>query len=98
MYGDRDYQCNCESRLVAVIVSQETDVPFPGIGGEEVSLAINSTYTDGFRAAGYANLETHDTYVGGVVRQYGNFSFTRVFEAGHEGGFSSSFVRCQMDG
>lgn len=26
----------------------------------------------------------NDSYVGGMVRQYGNFSFTRVFQAGHE--------------
>lgn len=27
---------------------------------------------------------TNDTYIGGQVRQYGNLSFTRVYEAGHE--------------
>lgn len=59
------------------------------MGGEAVSLAINSSFKPGFHAAGYANLETNDTYVGGVVRQYGNLSFTRVFEAGHEGKYGS---------
>jgi hypothetical protein len=56
-----------------------------GIGGEQVSLAINSTFTTGFRAAGYANIENGNGSSGGVVRQYGNFSFSRVFQAGHEG-------------
>ncbi|KAL6820407.1 Alpha/Beta hydrolase protein [Trichoderma sp. SZMC 28015] len=33
--------------------------------------------------AGYANLVTNSSYIGGVVRQHGNVSFSRVFEAGH---------------
>lgn len=36
-----------------------------------------------FRSAGYTNLETNSSYVGGLVRQHGNVSFSRVFEAGH---------------
>ncbi|KAI0406966.1 carboxypeptidase S1 [Xylaria palmicola] len=54
------------------------------IGGEAVSLAINYTNTDKFHAAGYADIVVNDTYVGGQVRQYGNLSFSRVYEAGHE--------------
>ncbi|KAI9663280.1 MAG: hypothetical protein M1821_008328 [Bathelium mastoideum] len=53
------------------------------LAGEAVSL--NVTYPDAtnFRASGYENITTNDTYVGGVVRQYGNFSFSRIFDAGH---------------
>jgi hypothetical protein len=36
-----------------------------------------------FRAAGYASIKTNNSYVGGVVRQHGNVSFSRVFESGH---------------
>jgi len=36
-----------------------------------------------FRSAGYTNLQTNASYVGGLVRQHGNVSFSRVFEAGH---------------
>ncbi|KAI0472260.1 carboxypeptidase S1 [Xylaria cf. heliscus] len=54
------------------------------IGGEAVSLAINYTNTDKFHAAGYTDIVVNDTYVGGQVRQYGNLSFSRVYEAGHE--------------
>ncbi|KAI1381072.1 serine carboxypeptidase [Hypoxylon crocopeplum] len=54
------------------------------IGGEAVSLAVNYTNTDKFHAAGYTDIVINDTYVGGQVRQYGNFSFSRVYEAGHE--------------
>ncbi|KAI0809456.1 carboxypeptidase S1 [Xylaria sp. FL0064] len=54
------------------------------IGGEAVSLAINYTHTEQFHAAGYTDIVVNDTYVGGQVRQYGNLSFSRVYEAGHE--------------
>lgn len=54
------------------------------IGGEVVSLAINYTGSEGFRSAGYAPIHANDSYVGGLVRQYGNLSFSRVFQAGHE--------------
>jgi len=52
-------------------------------GGEAISLAIEYENSAAFRAAGYTPF-----LVGGVeygeVREYGNFSFTRVYEAGHE--------------
>ena len=56
-----------------------------GLGGEKISLAIQSQTASSFQKAGYANIQTNDSYVGGLVRQYGNLSFSRVFEAGHEG-------------
>ncbi|PGH23441.1 hypothetical protein AJ80_02551 [Polytolypa hystricis UAMH7299] len=53
------------------------------VGGEQASLAINYTNTAQFHAAGYTNIQSNATYIGGQVRQYGNFSFSRVFQAGH---------------
>ncbi|KAL2831590.1 Alpha/Beta hydrolase protein [Aspergillus pseudoustus] len=55
------------------------------LGGENVSLSINHKDAATFESSGYAKLTTNATYTGGVVRQHGNLSFTRVFEAGHEG-------------
>ena len=37
-----------------------------------------------FRSAGYEAINVNDSYVGGQVRQHGNFSFSRVYESGHE--------------
>lgn len=54
------------------------------IGGEAVSLAINYSGTAGFHEAGYEGIQANDSYTGGQVRQYGNLSFSRVYEAGHE--------------
>jgi carboxypeptidase C (cathepsin A) len=52
-------------------------------GGEAVSLAINYTDSEKFQAAGYAPFLVDDVEYG-VVREYGNFSFTRIYDAGHE--------------
>ncbi|KAL3425952.1 serine carboxypeptidase [Phlyctema vagabunda] len=68
MYGDRDYICNW-------------------YGGEAISLAVaaatSPTYASRFPAAGYAPIITNTSYIGGVVRQYGNLSFSRIYDAGH---------------
>ncbi|KAI0894618.1 alpha/beta-hydrolase [Annulohypoxylon nitens] len=72
IYGDRDYICNW-------------------LGGEAISFALAAAtnhsnphpYTSGFTAAGYAPIIVNDSYIGGVVRQYGNLSFSRVYQAGH---------------
>ena len=55
------------------------------LGGEEISFAIAAaTPAYGpFYTAGYADIVVNDTYVGGVVRQYGNLSFSRIYDSGH---------------
>ncbi|CAL3962341.1 unnamed protein product [Diplocarpon coronariae] len=52
-------------------------------GGEAVSLATNYVHKEKFAAAGYAPFLVDDTEYG-EVRQFGNFSFLRMYEAGHE--------------
>lgn len=52
-------------------------------GGEAVSKAINYTHTAEFNAAGYVPFLVDDCEYG-EVRQYGNFSFLRIYESGHE--------------
>lgn len=53
-------------------------------GGEQVSLAIPHSEKASFHAAGYTPLQTNSTYIGGQVREQGNLSFSRVYQAGHE--------------
>ncbi|OTB09741.1 hypothetical protein K445DRAFT_323689 [Daldinia sp. EC12] len=53
------------------------------MGGEAVSLAVNYTHEKEFKEAGYAPFIVDDVEYG-ESRQYGNFSFTRVYESGHE--------------
>lgn len=51
---------------------------------ENVSLSMDYTDAAGFRAAGYAPIHTNASYTGGLVRQHGRVSFSRVFQAGHD--------------
>ncbi|KAL8671745.1 MAG: hypothetical protein Q9168_003767 [Polycauliona sp. 1 TL-2023] len=55
------------------------------VGGEAVSFAIaaQSPAHSPFYSAGYASIVINSTYVGGMVRQYGNLSFSRIYDAGH---------------
>ncbi|KAL8746954.1 MAG: hypothetical protein Q9184_007675 [Pyrenodesmia sp. 2 TL-2023] len=52
-------------------------------GGQAVSLAVNYTDSTKFRAAGYTPFLVNGQEYG-EVREYGNFSFLRIYEAGHE--------------
>ena len=52
-------------------------------GGQAVSLAVNYTHSAEFRKAGYTPFLI-DGKDYGQVRQYGNFSFMTIYEAGHE--------------
>ncbi|KAK2754332.1 hypothetical protein FQN53_009000, partial [Emmonsiellopsis sp. PD_33] len=52
-------------------------------GGEAVSLAVDYSKAEGFRGAGYAPFVAGDGKEYGVTREFGNFSFTRVYDAGH---------------
>ncbi len=68
VYGDRDYICNW-------------------YGGEAIALSVAANtsvnYATRFPAAGYAPIIVNSTYIGGVVRQFGNLSFSRIYDAGH---------------
>lgn len=66
------------------LVYGDRDFACNWIGGEAVSLAVNYSQTQSFHNAGYVPIHTNDTYVGGQVRQFGNLSFSRVYESGHE--------------
>jgi hypothetical protein len=44
---------------------------------------LNPSYSTAFPAAGYADIVVNSTYIGGQVRQYGNLSFARIYDAGH---------------
>ncbi|KAK4164293.1 serine carboxypeptidase [Cladorrhinum sp. PSN259] len=63
----------------------DRDVVVNWIGGEKVSLTIPYSKQKEFAKAGYAEMFVSDGKShSGMTRQHGNFSFTRVFQAGHE--------------
>ena len=47
-------------------------------------MAANWTGTEGYHSAGYSEIHTNRSYVGGVVKQHGNLSFSRIFDSGHD--------------
>ncbi|KAK5943830.1 hypothetical protein PMZ80_003111 [Knufia obscura] len=51
-------------------------------GGEMLALGTNYTNAEEFGAAGYAPLMVDNTHYGDT-REFGNFAFTRIFDAGH---------------
>jgi hypothetical protein len=54
------------------------------------------THSDEFRAAGYEAMMVDGTEYG-EVRQYGNFSFARVYESGHEVPYYQRGFPCYFD-
>jgi hypothetical protein len=54
-----------------------------GFGAENLTLFLDFPGATEFRSAGYASIKTNETYDGGLVRQHGNLSFSRIFQAGH---------------
>ncbi|WEW57247.1 serine-type carboxypeptidase [Emydomyces testavorans] len=70
IYGDRDFICNW-------------------FGGQAASFAVaaasnsSPSYLANYNAAGYAPLLVNSSYTGGVVRQFANLSFARIYDAGH---------------
>lgn len=58
-----------------------------GYGAEDLSLQMDYPDAPAFRSAGYTSIQTNESYTGGLVRQYGNVSFSRVFGAGHSAAY-----------
>jgi len=54
------------------------------IGGQEIARMAS---VKGFDTAGFTNITTSDGIVHGQVKQAGLFSFSPIYEAGHEGAF-----------
>ncbi|KAF4444415.1 hypothetical protein F53441_11140 [Fusarium austroafricanum] len=61
----------------------DRDYRVPWYGGENISLSLDFRGADKFRSAGYASIKTNSSYDGGFVREYGNVSFSRIFQSGH---------------
>ena len=53
------------------------------MGGEAISLSADYEYSKEFRESNYVPFVVNGTEYG-TTRQYKNFSFTRMYEAGHD--------------
>lgn len=82
IYGDSDYICNwyggqaASLAVAALLDDYPSGPPQPGLG-------VPPPYSLGFPDAGFADIVINSTTVQGAVRQYGNLSFSRIYEAGH---------------
>lgn len=61
----------------------KADARLIGFGGEDVSLALDFDSSETFRSAGYESIMTNSSYDGGLVRENGALSFSRIFQSGH---------------
>ncbi|KAI4279324.1 MAG: hypothetical protein LQ337_000355 [Flavoplaca oasis] len=78
-----DLQMILNSSVRVALFYGDADYICNWFGGEAVSLAVNYTNKEQFATSGYTPfLVDGNEY--GEVREYGNFSFLRIYEAGHE--------------
>lgn len=82
-----------EKGVKVAMIYGDRDYRCPWNGGEKLSLVAEWPGAENFKNAGYEYVQTNSSYQGGVVRQYGNLSFTRVFQSGHDGKYRACSVR-----
>ncbi|KAK8107050.1 Carboxypeptidase S1-like protein A [Apiospora kogelbergensis] len=83
VYGDRDYACNWIGGERASLAVPHARAAEFAAAGYEPFLAASPGYTpSSWESLGRD--EGEEEAVAGMTRQVGNFSFTRVFQAGHE--------------
>jgi len=73
-----------DAGVKVALIHGDRDFRCNWFGGEAVSLAIPWSRKNNFAAAGYAPLAVPLSPQGGLTRQLGPLSFSRVFQAGHE--------------
>ena len=71
------------SSVRVTLVYGDADYICNWFGGQAVSLSTQYAHTAEFAAAGYVPFVV-DGVEYGETREYGNFSFTRIYESGHE--------------
>ncbi|TGJ83547.1 hypothetical protein E0Z10_g5193 [Xylaria hypoxylon] len=67
--------------ITVALYNGDSDYNCNWIGNEVVADHVEAP---GFNKAGYRDLKTSDGVVHGQVKQAGKFSFTRIYESGHE--------------
>lgn len=87
LYGDADFICNWfGGQAVSLAIADQLanyTATTTTLAGAASATVDPSTYASAFPAAGYAEIVVNSSYVGGAVRQYGNLSFSRIYDAGH---------------
>lgn len=81
--GLKDIDYLLSRGIKVALINGDRDYRCPWIGAEQLSLAANWSGAPAYRKAGYEEIRVNDTYIGGVTKQHGLLSFSRVFDAGH---------------
>ncbi|KAI8653885.1 hypothetical protein LRP88_00374 [Fusarium phalaenopsidis] len=82
-----------ENGINIAMINGDRDFRCNWFSGENASLSIPFSEAHQFAAAGYQSIMTNASHEGGFVREYGNLSFSRVFQAGHStGGYQPETV------
>jgi carboxypeptidase C (cathepsin A) len=82
----RDLSELLESGTRVALMNGDADYICNWLGGQDVSLTVNFTGSGNFRNAGYVPLLAGGKRYGDT-READNFSFTRLFDAGHDAPF-----------
>lgn len=74
-----------ENDVKISLVFGDRDYRCPWTGGEATAKAVKWEHQKGFLSAGYQEIQgiVSPGANGGVVKQYGKLSFSRIFDAGH---------------
>lgn len=83
--GLENVQYLLENGVKVVMMYGDRDYRCPWNGAEKLSLALQWPGAKAFHNAGYEHVKTSGRTSKGVVRQHGNLSFARIFDAGHDG-------------
>ncbi|KAK4899796.1 hypothetical protein LTR27_003062 [Elasticomyces elasticus] len=85
VYGffKEDLEMLLDSGVRVALYYGDADYICNWLGGQAVSLEVNYTHAAEFRESLYSPFVVDGTEYG-EVRQYGNFSFLRMYESGHE--------------
>jgi hypothetical protein len=81
-----DFEYLLNSSVKVAMAFGDRDYRCPWLGGEATALAAKYPFATQFKESGYEKIVTNKTYSGGVVKQYDNFSFSRIYDAGHSVG------------
>lgn len=99
--GDDGREINTMEDIAALVRRGVTVALYAGdadyncnwMGGEKVAELVN---VPGWASAGYVDIMTSDDRVHGQVKQSGKFSFSRIYQSGHEVPFYQPITALEM--
>lgn len=88
-----DMRALAQQGVTVAMYAGDADYNCNWLGNEKIADEIN---VPGWTKAGYVNITTSDNKVHGQVKQSGKFSFSRVYESGHEVPFYQPLAALEM--